>query len=225
MVFGQGTSNFTPEMRAAVNEAADTWEDAILRSDFVGGHTLTIVVGGQNQGVQGFEAVAAPDLTPSTLLIDSDFNALPTRGVSIVNTNPQKMQNFRANTDYFTDLMTHEFGHVMGIGTLWERNNLIDPITGDYRANTEAGRVYNDRRIGQNADIPLTTGVGEGSDSLHWREEVFGNELMTHRLETPGASHPMSELTLASLEDIGWTVDYTVADAFPDNSTRASTIG
>lgn len=72
--------------------------------------------------------------------------------------------------------------------------------------------------------IPLTSGVGEGSDIAHWQEEIFNNELMSHEVEASGSTMPLSEVTIASLEDLGWEVNYGVAEAFPDESTTASAL-
>jgi len=216
--FGKGTTFFTKEMKAAVESAADTWEDAISRSNFIGGHTLSIEVEGEIAPNSGFLAAAGPD----KFIYDADRNILPSKGTSIVNTSLSKMRQFTANPDFFETVMTHEFGHVMGIGSLWEANNLIDPLTGNYRAFTKASAVYNEGRKGAFANarsIPLTQGERKGSDGGHWDEKTFGNELMTSTAETPGISHPLSEMTLASLEDIGWQVDYRVADVFPNVQT------
>lgn len=218
IVYGAGSENFTIPMKSAINEAAQTWEDTILESTFLGEHTLTIEVGGEDFGVDGFAAVASPNPGYGGLALDTNYNFMPIRGSSSVNINPQVIQIFSSNPEYFSDLMTHEFGHVMGIGTLWEINDLIDPISGNYYANTNAGRVYSNGY----ENIPLTMGEGVGSDGGHWREETFGNELMTHELEFPGTSQPLSEMTLASLEDIGWNVDYGVADTYPDYYTAIS---
>ena len=213
---GAGTKNFTAGMKAAIEDAADIWEDAISQSNFSNGHTLTIEVRGENLGANGFEAKAGPEAR--TLRKDTNGNLLPTEGNSTVNTNDKTFKRFANNREYFTNLMAHEFGHVMGIGTLWKINDLIDTRLGGYRANTQAGNVYNTgKKIRTN--IPLTTGQGKGSDDLHWREEVFDNELMTHEGESIGSSEPLSIMTLASLEDIGWNVDYRVADIFPDAQT------
>lgn len=116
--------------------------------------------------------------------------------------------------------MTHEFAHVMGFGNLWRMNSLINPMTGVYFADSKAGLVYNRDNNTTGVDIPLTTNEGTGSDLAHWQEETFGNELMTHEIEVSGISNPLSELTLASLEDIGWNVNYEVAELYPDSSTN-----
>lgn len=216
IVFGQGTEDFTPEMREGINNAADIWKNAILQSSFDGEHTLTIEIDGTDLGEDSYAAEASID--PEKLKADANDNLLPTKGYSTVNTNAELVPVFSSDVDYFTDIMTHEFAHVMGFGSLWKMNDLIDPVTGVYYAGTNAGIVYNSGK-NTNADIPLTINERTGSDLAHWQEETFDNELMTHEVEVSGTSNPLSKLTLASLEDIGWNINYEVAELYPDSST------
>ena len=46
----------------------------------------------------------------------------------------------------------------------------------------------------------------------HWRETVFGNELMTGFIGA--GSNPLSVLSVAAQEDIGYTVNYAGADPY-----------
>ncbi len=220
IVFGEGTEDFTPEMITAIDEAAAVWENAISQSSFDGEHILAIEIVGTDSGTgEGYFAATA-SLDPESIELDNNGNFLPTKGRATVNTNDLLIPIFSDNTEYFQEIMTHEFAHVMGFGSLWEINDLIDPLTGVYYADTNAGAVYNSSNNTANLDIPLTTDEGEGSNLVHWQEETFGNELMTHKFEPIGVSNPLSEITLASLEDIGWNVNYDVAEPYPDLSTE-----
>jgi hypothetical protein len=53
---------------------------------------------------------------------------------------------------------------------------------------------------------------GEGTREGHWRESVFDTELMTG-FDDPGRN-ALSRLTIASLQDLGYQVNYEVADAY-----------
>jgi hypothetical protein len=67
--------------------------------------------------------------------------------------------------------------------------------------------------IGANTPTPVSvenTG-GSGTRDGHWRDSVFGNELMTGFL-SPGMN-PLSRMTAASLQDMGYTV--SLDDAQP----------
>ena len=229
ILYGSGAENFTPEMRTEIEAAADTWEDAILQSTFEGGHTLEITVGGEELGEQntqdetdplnGKAPIAGAGIISDSLEIDANGNNLPTEGVSVINTNADKLQELEDNPDLLNRVMVHEFGHVMGMGGLWQENDLIDPITGVYRSDTNAGEAYH-RLYNTDGDIPLAS--GDSGISGHWDEEIFGNELMTPQKESLGISMPLSEITLGSLEDIGWNVFDGAAEPFPDFDTNAS---
>ena len=227
--YGEGTENFTPEMIEAVEAAADTWEDAISRSTFEEGHTLEITVAGtelEKKNVPGLEnprpSLAQAGPISDSLKSDANNKNLPTEGISIVNTSAETLQLFEDDPDLLVGTMTHELGHVMGIGTLWEQNDLIDPITGTYHSDTIAGEAFQ-RIYNTDVDIPLsqidTNGNGEKVFG-HWDERSFGNELMSPQAEDSGISKPLSEITLGSLEDIGWNVFDGAAELFPDLDTH-----
>ena len=54
---------------------------------------------------------------------------------------------------------------------------------------------------------------GPGSADSHWRESVFGNEIMTPALGS-GTTFPLSRVTIAALADMGYEVDMSQADAY-----------
>ena len=49
---------------------------------------------------------------------------------------------------------------------------------------------------------------------VHWSEFVFDNELMTGFVEPSGVSMPLSIVTIGSLHDLGYTVNYNASDAY-----------
>ena len=117
--------------------------------------------------------------------------------------------------------VTHEFGHVLGVGTLWRRNDLLrDPsVGGNANADTHfsgpltvsafdaiGGRGY------MGAKVPVQSGGEQGSSDSHWRESVFGSELMTPYLAL--GLQPLSRITVESLADVGYEVNLTAADPY-----------
>ncbi|QDU07870.1 choice-of-anchor Q domain-containing protein [Gimesia aquarii] len=114
------------------------------------------------------------------------------------------------------DVILHEMGHVLGIGTIWERLGLvIDLDTQDPRfVGTEAITQYN-ALLGRNVvDIPVANTGGPGTFGSHWRESDLTNELMTGFLNS-GVANPISTITIGSLADLGYVVDLNAADTFP----------
>ena len=60
--------------------------------------------------------------------------------------------------------------------------------------------------------MPLETGGGSGTALVHWSEATFGTELMTGF--TNGLPGQLSILTIGSLQDLGYTVNYGAADPY-----------
>ena len=83
-------------------------------------------------------------------------------------------------------------------------------------ANGNAGHVA----IGGTGEADIEDLGGAGTARGHWKESVYENELMTGFIS--GSTQPMSLLTVRSLQDMGFTVDITKADAFvkPGSSGR-----
>jgi hypothetical protein len=60
--------------------------------------------------------------------------------------------------------------------------------------------------------VPVENKGGEGTVDSHWRDTVFGAELMTGFVNEGG--NPMSRLTIASLQDLGYEVNMDVAQPY-----------
>ena len=120
------------------------------------------------------------------------------------------------------DVILHEMGHVIGIGSLWSfKHLLVSP-------STVGGPQLDTHFIGVSAiagfdavggitytaglKVPVENQFGAGTINSHWREAVLGNELMTGFLNR--GSNPLSVVTVRSLEDLGYTVNAAGADPF-----------
>ncbi len=110
-----------------------------------------------------------------------------------------------------TAVITHEMGHVLGLGTLWDRFDFIDRPRGGYTGENTLAQY---RALSGDTDasfVPLETGGGRGTAYGHWSENVFGDEIMTGYVDR---DMPISRVTVAALEDLGYTVNYAAADPF-----------
>ena len=119
----------------------------------------------------------------------------------------------------------HEIGHVLGIGTLWPHfghlknssEGTMPPhpdtsFTGAYAIaafNLVGGNAYDGAKVPVEND---TTRYKGGVDT-HWRESVFGDELMTPYF-IAGTIEPVSLVTIASLADLGYAVNYSAAQPY-----------
>ena len=60
--------------------------------------------------------------------------------------------------------------------------------------------------------VPVENTGGEGTADGHWRESVFKNELMSGFIAASG--NPLSRLTAASLQDLGYKVNLSAAEPY-----------
>ena len=123
----------------------------------------------------------------------------------------------------FEAVILHEMGHVLGIGTLWETKNLVS-FSGNASCRnsssfssppvfTGSAAVTEYAALGKTGDVPVEDNFGAGTQCGHWDEGVFDNELMTGFIEAT-SSLPLSRLTAASLQDLGYSVDFSTVDAY-----------
>lgn len=109
-------------------------------------------------------------------------------------------------------LIVHEMGHVLGIGCLWDNQDLLDPINNSQYIGTYGLSAW--RTVSGNANasyVPLETAGGRGTAGVHWSENTFGDELMTGYVDN---TMPISIVTIGTLADLGYTVNYAQADAY-----------
>jgi len=143
----------------------------------------------------------------------------------------------------FNEVILHEMGHVVGIGTLWNRSDL--PVllsTPSCNASSPHNPGVDTHFTGTNAlaEFAVITGgpwtgtapttspvpvsnnlpaVCPGSRDGHWREPTFGTELMTPFIGAAG--NPLSRTSIASVQDLGYVVDLNQADPYTLLSTTA----
>ncbi len=125
------------------------------------------------------------------------------------------------NHSDLAEVILHEIGHVLGIGTLWDDAGiLVDAGTADPRyTGSEAVAQYNDIFNISSTSIPVENVGGPGSANSHWRESVFDFEIMTSVLDTNSS---LSLITIGALEDLGYEVDYNQADSYRPPGTSLS---
>jgi hypothetical protein len=115
-------------------------------------------------------------------------------------------------TETLTDLITHEIGHALGFGVLW--NGLLTGAGGSNPRFTGPRAVAEYRALGGTGDVPVENQGGEETRDSHWRKSVFRRELMTGFAEPVGIAQPLSRVSIASLGDLGYTVDLAAAEEF-----------
>ncbi|MEK9506460.1 putative Ig domain-containing protein [Gaopeijia maritima] len=128
------------------------------------------------------------------------------------------------NNGQLENVILHEMGHVLGIGTLWGYHGLIqetatpgetDPSVHDTHFTGAAAIAAFDAAGGAgraSAKVPVQNVGNQGSINGHWRETVMDNELMTPFLD--GGANPLSAISVGSVGDLGYTVNAAGADGF-----------
>lgn len=140
-------------------------------------------------------------------------------------------------------VILHEMGHVLGFSPgIWNLTNppfnitrtclqnlsqpLPNPVVNDTYFNCPSSLSRFDSIGGTSYTggnkVPIENGApsggNDGTINAHWRESVFGNELMTGFLNS-GQANPLSVLTISSFEDIGYLVNYAAAEAYSKTFT------
>jgi hypothetical protein len=121
------------------------------------------------------------------------------------------------------DVIVHEMGHVLGVGTIWSRRGLLrgagtsNPRFVGPRATAEYNRIFRRSETG----VPVENQGGPGTRDGHWRENILGTELMTGYLNQ-GVRNPLSRITAASMADLGYQVNMNAADTYTPGASLTS---
>jgi hypothetical protein len=207
--FGGG---LTPPQQDAFGVAAQRWSEVVVGDvpDIAdGSETIDdVVIDADGVPIDGPGQVlgrAGP-----TILRPGSF--LPARGIMSFDTADLARMEEDGS---LARVIMHEMAHVLGLGTIWDRLGLLQGAGGDDPTFTGAAAMREYAALRGAAEplpVPVANTGGAGTRDAHWRETVFGNELMTGLLDT--GANPISRVTVASLEDLGYQVDLAAADAY-----------
>jgi Leishmanolysin len=117
-----------------------------------------------------------------------------------------------------TDTVMHEMGHILGLGTHWQTLGLSANVLGGNLCGTDpqyvgANALREYHALGGTGNIKLENLYGPGTCEGHWKESVFGTELMTGFLNG-NVANPLSKITLGSMQDLGYSIDLSKADSY-----------
>ena len=222
------------EVRAAFDRAAARWQEVIIQG--LSDVDVEIAAGTCLEGDPGYQG------TVDDLVIVVDLAAIDGEGGTLGMAGPCYVRGDTNAPDYYLPfygvlqldaddvawmqdegvldvVVLHEIGHILGIGVLWEAGpfdflsyDASDCQSADEIGYVGAGALDAWHALGGEGDVPVENEGGSGTKCGHWQEDTFGTELMTGWIN--GADAPLSEVTVGTLEDLGYRVDYGAADNF-----------
>jgi hypothetical protein len=208
-------SSLSPSRQAVFQRAAIRWSE--------------IIVGDLPDVTYNGRVIDDLEITATAPYIDGPSGILGQAGPELLRTTGSKLPYTGGMEFDSADLammeadgtlegvILHEMGHVLGIGGLWWSKGLA---TGYGSADPQYIGANGLREYRTLAGLPNAAGVpventgGRGTAYGHWRESVFVTELMTGYAEDAGVAMPISRMTVGSLQDMGYVVDYTKADPY-----------
>jgi hypothetical protein len=107
----------------------------------------------------------------------------------------------------WTGVILHEMGHVLGIGTKWVADDLYNYGEDEYLGSLAKAEWA---KLGCSGKLPVELDIHSGAFG-HWDEECLDHELMTGIVDR---DMRLSVLTVASLDEMGYGVDYLAADPY-----------
>lgn len=205
-------SGLTASQQQIFNQAAARWEQIITgdlpNATYQGVAVDDLLIDAQAlviDGTGGILGQAGPDALRAG-------SRLPYHGV--MQFDSADLASLEANGQLYA-VVLHEMGHILGIGTIWQADGLLSGAgtTNPRFLGAQATAQYNAIFGTNEASVPVE-GLPSpaGSRDGHWRESVFGTELMSPYIS--GSTNPLSRVTVASLADLGYTVNLAAADAF-----------
>ena len=160
-------------------------------------------------GQAGPTAIRTDGYLPATAIMEFDV-----ADAAIFNTMPSGSDG----TMLWDDIVTHEMMHTVGFGTIWTYLDLLSggetatpTFTGE-KATADYEATFG---VTNSGGVPVEQDGGPGTRDSHWDEETFDNEIMTGYININDSDNYLSDMTVASLDDLGydtvWTPDLLIA--------------
>jgi Leishmanolysin len=203
----------TQSQKNAFRTAADRWTRVIvgdLPAFEVDGEIiddlLILAQGAVIDGAGGILGQAGP-----TRIRPQSAGSLPAKGKMVFDSADLAQMEQRGT---LVDVITHEMGHVLGIGTLWQLKGLIagSGTNAPTFTGANAAREYGVLTGNGAEPVPVENDGGPGTREGHWDEETFRNELMSGFVSA--TNNPLSRMTVASLQDLGYVVNLDAAEPY-----------
>ena len=214
MVDGDGQRPLPLRVLLSMERVANRWRRIIRTAS--AGENVALPIGAcrnrvpVNQFITGLRVLVRLDSLFSFVAAQGGPCVMRSNGLPLVGTIQINLFYYATISDEkLDDLLMHEVGHVLGIGSVWGRgelrgfvvgdSNATDPIFVGPRTLTAFTLLGGSARF-TGRPVPL-----ELKFLGHWRASAFAGELMAPSLTT--TRQPTSAITVAALRDIGWNVE------------------
>jgi hypothetical protein len=201
----------TPSQQTVFINAAAKWES---------------IIRGELPDVGGVDDVS---IDADGVFIDGAGNILGQAGPTAIRNAANKFVPYRGMMEFdsadlssmeadgsLVNVIVHEMGHVLGIGTTWNSNGLLTGAGGSSPVFTGANaKAEYAKMIGTltPTNVVVENTGGGGTRDSHWKDTVYINELMTGYINA--GANPLSRISAASMIDIGYKdVDLEAADLY-----------
>ena len=228
----------TASQNAVITHVAQRYESMIGLGEFDG--TLTLPADACAPGMPALTSQAIDDVSIYVMIgeLDGVGNAVAMSGTCVLRTGDNgnwigmpalgtivldEADIGQLESDGVLEaVVTREMARALGFGLdTWTRHGFLqnpslpEEPDADTRMNAALVVAAFNAAGGQGymgAKVPLESGAIPGISDVHWRESVFGDEIMTPYLT--GDSHPLSRITLEALYEVGYELDVMMADPF-----------
>jgi hypothetical protein len=212
-------------VRQAFNRAVAKWQSVIVQS---AGSTPLMLTAGSCDPAQPNINETVKDLLVLVEIISLNSTTLGQAGPCVINDPPSNLPvlgimdlNSGAlsqleQDDLLNGVIEHEFGHLLGFGTIWDLDSLVQDTTGTdpWFSGAHAQAAFHAAMPTYVGNVvPVEATGGAGTALSHWRESVMTNELMTGFINQ--GINPLSLVTVNQMADLGYVVNPLAAEPWP----------
>ena len=221
IVDGDGQNPLPLRVRLSMERVAARWRSVIRSAP--GGEFVRLTAGecrnavGVAQFITGLRVLVKLDTLPPRIAGQGGPCVIRSTGLPLLGTVSLNILSYGTLSDRkLDDLLQHEVGHVLGLGTIWGRGVYAPLINGDSLdpdpifVGPNALAAFS--RLGQSSRFTRRTVPIQPNVRGHWRADAFLGELMAPSLIN--AAQPTSAVTVAALRDLGWNVEPEAYDDF-----------
>ena len=169
------------------------------------------------QFINGVRVLIKLDTLPSRIAGQGGPCVIRGNGLPLLGTVSLNILTWASLSDRkLDDLIQHEVGHVLGLGTIWQRGMFSPLVMGDSSAadpifvGPNALAAFT--RLGQSGRFAGRTVPLQLNVRGHWRGDAFLGELMAPTLVS--SAQPTSAVTVAALRDLGWLIEPEAYEEF-----------